>query len=274
MSKQGRIISDPKEIKKVMAGRLEYLGDIEKMCRNSLGKAPEGSLRAYKHGGGYQYAVQMKGSDKNITYIPRNRRDHAAVLAQKEYDQRLLNSVIAESKVLGKAVSLYPERVVEDVYDSLPEGKRTLVQPLYESDEEFVKRWTGVEYEGNLFYDIDTGFETEKGEMVRSKSEWMFANILHQAGIPYRYEYPLRLGAFGTVYPDFTVLNVRLRREYIHEHFGMMDEPEYAEKAVRKINAYQAAGYYPGENLIITMETKSQPLDVRQVKRIVEKYYL
>ncbi|MBQ3390514.1 MAG: hypothetical protein IJG57_05540 [Firmicutes bacterium] len=53
-----------------------------------------------------------------------------------------------------------------------------------------------------------------------------------------------------------------------------MDDPEYSEKAVRKINAYQAAGYYPGEDLIITMETKNQPLDVRLVKKLIEKYCL
>ena len=274
MNKQGRIISDPQEIKKAMAGRLEYLEELSRMCRNSIKQAPQGSLRAYRHGGGFQYAMQVKGGNPGITYIPKGRRDHAAALARKEYDQKLLNSAAAEGKILKKALSLYPNLLVGDIYDSLPEGKRALVQPLDETDEEFVKHWMSEKYEGNLFYEANAGFETERGEWVRSKSEWMLANIYHQAGIPYRYEYPLYLENYGTVYPDFTVLNVRLRREYIHEHFGMMDDLEYVEKAVQKINAYQAAGYFPGENLIITMETKSQPLDVRLVKKMIEKYYL
>ena len=56
------------------------------------------------------------------------------------------------------------------------------------------------------------------------------------------------------------------------EHLGLMDIPEYAEKAVRKITAYEENGCFPGESLILTMETKSQPLDVRLVKKLIRKY--
>ncbi len=31
-----------------------------------------------------------------------------------------------------------------------------------------------------------------------------------------------------------------------------MDDPKYAEKAVRKINSYIANGYFPGDNLIVS----------------------
>lgn len=130
MNKQGRIISDPQEIKKAMAGRLEYLEEISRMCSNSIKRAPQGSLRAYRHGGGFQYAMQVKGGNPGITYIPKGRRDHAAALARKKYDQKLLNSAAAEGKILKKALSLYPNLLVGDIYDSLPEGKRALVQPL------------------------------------------------------------------------------------------------------------------------------------------------
>ena len=56
------------------------------------------------------------------------------------------------------------------------------------------------------------------------------------------------------------------------EHLGLMDIPEYAEKAIRKITAYEVNGYFPGENLILTMETRGQPLDVRLVNKLIRKY--
>ncbi|MFQ6929598.1 MAG: hypothetical protein ACLRR3_00115 [Eubacterium sp.] len=41
---------------------------------------------------------------------------------------------------------------------------------------------------------------------------------------------PLRLKGYGTVKPDFTVLNKRTRHEYVWEHFGMMDDSIYVKE--------------------------------------------
>ena len=44
-----------------------------------------------------------------------------------------------------------------------------------------------------------------KGEKVRSKSEVNIANMLHEKGIPYRYEEELQLRNGKIVSPDFTI---------------------------------------------------------------------
>jgi len=67
---------------------------------------------------------------------------------------------------------------------------------------------------------------TAKGERVRSKSEIIIADSLMRAGVPYRYEFPIILNGYGKIYPDFTVLNVGLRKELYWEHLGMMDDSE------------------------------------------------
>lgn len=67
----------------------------------------------------------------------------------------------------------------------------------------------------------------------------IIADLLNKEGIPYRYEYPIQLNGVGWIYPDFTVLNVRLRKEYYWEHLGMMDDYSYAEKALQKISSYE-----------------------------------
>lgn len=71
-------------------------------------------------------------------------------------------------------------------------------------------------------------------------------------GIPYKYEKPLYLKGYGIVYPDFTFLSKRTRKEIYWEHEGRMDDSEYAKTAIKKIKTYEDNGIYLGENLILT----------------------
>ncbi len=53
----------------------------------------------------------------------------------------------------------------------------------------------------------------------------------------------------------------------------MMDDSEYADRFVWKINAYIKEGYLPGKDLIITYETGKLPLDVAVVRKMVKEYF-
>ena len=259
-----------KELEENMRSRILILEELRDSCLNNLRKAPVGSLKASRHGKGFQYHHRTEKSGSNGEYIPKRDRGLAKDLAQKEYAQKLLKSVEAEIKALQRALSSFPNIPAEDIYDSFPDSKKCLIEPFYETADQLKERWASIEYEGNFYHPVNTGLETDRGEEVRSKSELYIANRLFLSGVPYRYEYPIWLEEYGTAYPDFVILNVRERREIVWEHLGMMDEPEYAAKAVRKLAAYESNGYYMGENLIVTMETKEQPLDVRQVKRLIK----
>ena len=78
----------------------------------------------------------------------------------------------------------------------------------------------------------------------------------------------------GQIYPDFTVLNVKKRKEYYWEHFGMMDDPSYAEKVLQKLSTYEQNGIFPGEQLIITFETRKNPLNQKQISNLIEHYFI
>ncbi len=52
----------------------------------------------------------------------------------------------------------------------------------------------------------------------------------------------------------------------------MMDKPEYAIKAVKKLNGYQMNGIIPGERLILTFETEQDVLNSKIVSDLVDKY--
>jgi len=51
-----------------------------------------------------------------------------------------------------------------------------------------------------------------------------------------------------------------------------MDDADYVEKMVRKMEDYQNSGWIYGVNMIFTMETGMQPLDTRNVEFLVKKF--
>ncbi|MCR4675772.1 MAG: hypothetical protein K5634_00910, partial [Sphaerochaetaceae bacterium] len=109
-------------------------------------------------------------------------------------------------------------------------------------------------------------FLTAKGDYVRSKSEMIIANTLFYLGIPYVYEPIITLEGIRII-PDFEILNCMTGETIILEHFGMMDNPEYAAKAIAKINAYYKAGFSEMYNLILTYETRENPLTPEIVRK-------
>ena len=52
---------------------------------------------------------------------------------------------------------------------------------------------------------------------------------------------------FGIVYPDFTFLSPKTGEEIYWEHDGRMDDPEYARKAIKKIETYEKNGIFQGK---------------------------
>ncbi len=74
------------------------------------------------------------------------------------------------------------------------------------------------------------------------------------------------------MYPDFTIISRRTGKILYWEHDGRMDDPKYAEKAVRKINSYIRNGIIPGEKLILTFETEKIALSDDTIYRIIECY--
>lgn len=245
---------------------------MKKEKEKSLKNAPEGALRICSRGKKTQFYKRTDPKDCNGVYIPEKDFRLAQKLAQKDYDKKVLNAVDKELNVIWKYKAAYPEKVAEDIYEGLHKERQKIVMPVRETEEQFIKRWQEIEYEGKAFYGGIAELYTAKGERVRSKSEVIIADLLNREGIPYRYEYPVYLDSYGEIYPDFMVLNVRTRKEMYWEHFGMMDEPEYAENAVQKIITYGQNGLLQGEHLIFTYETSMKPLNQKQILPLIQQF--
>ena len=75
------------------------------------------------------------------------------------------------------------------------------------------------------------------GDMVRSKSEVIIANMLHERGIKFDYEKPL-FAPDGTMYlPDFTL--IWNGEEIYWEHVGRVSDPRYVEHWLKKKKWYE-----------------------------------
>ena len=203
--------------------RAEYLRKTIEIKKEGLFAAPEGSLRIAGGLGHPRYYHKTTTGDKTGRYLKTSERKTAVLLAQKDYDRRVIRSAEAELKILQRLIANYESGVAEDVYSKLNPARRALVTPILLPDDEFVKNWLAQQYEGLGFEEGAPEFYADSGLRVRSKSEIGIANKYGELQIPMLFERPLKLKGWKTVYPDFTLLNVRLRKEFIHEHLGKME---------------------------------------------------
>ncbi len=150
---------------------------------------------------------------------------------------------------------------------------RELLEGYIVSCSEGQATWRKASYEKNPKYPEDLIHQSCSGNFVRSKSECLIDTMLYMKQIPFRYECELQLGE-ATVYPDFTILHPRTGKIYYWEHFGMMDKPEYAQKAFSKQKLYASHGIVPTRQLIVTYETSEKPLASNEIEQIIEKYFV
>ena len=122
------------------------------------------------------------------------------------------------------------------------------------------------------FYEASLINKTLKGDLVRSKSEVIIANMLYEAGIPYEYEKELSLGGDGTRIPDFTIDDAESGILYYWEHCGMMSDRHYRQRWEEKKAVYAKHDIIEGETLIVSYDHMNGSIDSMAIKALIEKY--
>lgn len=133
---------------------------------------------------------------------------------------------------------------------------------------------------GDKFLEMGLIHFTLRGEAVRSKSEVIVADNLHNCGVHYQYEHPLTLAGV-TKYPDFTIEDDDAQVTYYWEHCGMLTDPGYRrrwqEKQVwyreNKVLPYQEGG---GENgtLIVTEDDAGGGISSQSISKLIHQVIL
>ncbi len=238
----------------------------------------EGKIHVIQHNKGkrrVQYYLRTNPSDKSGTYIRKGNDELIRTLIQKDYDKKVLKKAKEELYYIEKLLLHSDQNNLGDIYANMLPERQQWIKPVFVSDQEYVDAWSSRQYEHMGFTDDSAVFVTRRGERVRSKSEMLIANLLHEYQIPYLYEFPLR-DEYEMIWacPDFTVLNVRERREYYWEHLGMLDNSDYLRKNLKKIGLYESHGMVQGEKLLLSYEASTVPINMKEVDLIIQKFLL
>ena len=250
----------------------KYLEDIVNKAKTGLSATPDGHLRISKDKNKIRYYHCTE--DNGEIYIPKSDKHLAKKLAQKTYNLSVIKKAETRLKQIKKITKDYSDDEIEEIFTSMHADRQVLVTPVEPTWEQLLGEWYAEEYQGKDFWEGTAVILTEKGERVRSKSEKILADFFYRRNILYKYEKPLYLKGYGTVYPDFTLMSKKTGKEIYWEHEGMMDKQEYATTAIRKIESYQKNDIYPGERLILTFETEQSVLNSKAIEGLVNQYLL
>lgn len=263
-------------IKQLAQQKFEEVNRILEQIDKELEHMPEGHLKIQKRLENVYYyqMIQENGKTKKY-YIEKRNAELIKKLACKHYYMKVQTKLKKEWEALKKFLNNYDEKIADDIFDQMPVEKKKLIQPLRMTAGEVLRKWENERYEANQNYPENLIYKTDQGEMVRSKSELILANMLYQNRkyLLYKYERPLELmqgDKIQVIYPDFTILNIQTGKITYWEHAGRMDDPKYANQFVYKVNSYMSNGIMPGRDLIFTYETMSNPLNMQNALKLIE----
>lgn len=254
--------------RKELNDRYFLTSTLAKEIEKKLKKFPEGRIKVKRIGESqYYYYLNSCAEEKLLD----RERDNVRIqeLIQKNYLEKVLKASKAEALQLKKLIDRYPQTLAEDVYSSLSEDRRKIAKPIVLTDEQFIEQWQNVPYTPKPFKEGVPVYMTMRGERVRSKSEQLIADRLFVNGIPYQYEFPVEVNG-KIIHPDFKILKVSVRKDVYLEHCGMMDNPEYSNDVVKRVQEYSQAGIILGDSLFLTLESSTMPFDVRVLDEMIK----
>jgi len=251
--------------------RFSSLNKLRHLALSELKKAPEGCLKAVTNKGSIQYFCRKNPKDVVGVYISKKNLNQAKALAQKEYNKILIKTIDEELAALERYKNFASNNPCQVAMERMNPKKVDLVTPQVLSDEEYLEKWKSIEYEHLGFAPDDDEHYTDGGVRVRSKTELIIGNMLEANNVPYHYEKPIMLGRIK-VHPDFTLMDLKNRKEVYWEHLGMMDNPNYCESTMKKMRSYEKAGIYTSDRLIITMETGSNAFQNNNIRELIKKF--
>lgn len=259
--------------KEKYAKEIEELGELKEKVLESLRDAPEGRIRSELAKGKYPQYYYFENNKVNCKgrYLKKSDIKLARACAQKEYDNVMLKAIEKREKVLRSVIAKEENNLLMDAYNNLPSAKKCLINPYILSDEMFIKEWFDIKIIGENTIPMSSSYRTERGELVRSKSEKIIADKLFFRNVPYKYESGLKLNESSVIFPDFTILNINTREEVYFEHFGMMDNPEYCKKAIGKIEFYEKNDIHMGDKLFVSFESSLKPINLEQIDILISR---
>lgn len=253
--------------------QLEYYRDVNMKFNEELESMPCGSLN-YKRVKGniyyYRYFNDKYGGSRQ-EYIRLKESQLINKLKRKQFlklsVKRLEYSLCKIERFLDNYIHYNPG----EVWNMIPEGIDGSYNITNSGNDN--SNWAHENYEKNESHLDNLMHWTAGGLNVRSKSEAIIAGLLEKENIPFRYENKLQV-LDKIYYPDFTIKRPSDGKLIYWEHFGMVDNEDYNLSMDKKMAAYRKAGILPWDQLITTYETKKNPVDARNIQKIINVFIL
>lgn len=240
------------------------IGELEKRIK----KYPKGKLICCKSDDHVKWYLSENGKRQ---YIPKKKRKFAEQLALKRYEKLKLQEMMSERMAIDFYLRHHSDNTAEKELLA-KSGFQELLEPYFKNAVQEFEEWMHRNYETNTFHQEQLIHKTCSGIYVRSKSEAMILMLLEQRHIPNRYESELHLGN-RDIYPDFTLIHPKTGKMLYWEHFGMMDDAKYYRDACAKLEFYLSNQIYPLDQLIVTFETKENPLTTEKIEKTIQLYF-
>ncbi|MCR5416925.1 MAG: hypothetical protein K6E79_09020 [Pseudobutyrivibrio sp.] len=261
------------DYRKELENQLQEISGLLKKSNRNIKKyqdLPNSHVYISNSNGCPQYYLKKEFESRK--YIKKSDIKNISKFAQRDYEVSMNLKLKAFERKLRAFLDEYDLSFLDD-YNSFSDAKKALIKPLIKTDAYFIEKWKEQYAGGRNPFPEEGIYQTNHGEMVRSKSEKIIADALEKYNVTYQYEPMLELG-YNTIYPDFVALNIRTRKTIYWEHLGLVSDIEYAAKNFKKLQAYEKSGYVLGRDLIITMESEDAPIDVKLVEEKIREFLL
>ncbi len=255
-----------------MKDRVKELTKRIASLERAVAAAPPGRLKYRKRGSSYHYIqILQEHGVRQERYLPASETERIAALAQKRYDKKLLRVLKAELTALQHN-KVFDAQAKFAVYEALPPPVAAFVCPVFRPAALICAEWAQGAYEPNPFQDdTQPTYQTEKGDCVRSKNEWITANKLLQAGLAYRYEAPLEVWNGKVYYPDFTIMHPKTNELYYLEVCGIMGDPDYVAHLMQKMHDYTLSGL--SGRILLLFEHPAVPFDPNEIDALIRHVF-
>ena len=225
------------------------------------------------------YYVQV-WHDGMKTLHPLGKADSKYVIAykKKRFLQAKLKVLQADKRISEKFLKKYKGYSPEAIVVNLPRAYKGLSLNSYESvgtrklpfpyghvpdkiynDPKFKEllEWQAMDYKRNPAKLPDNPNIARDGLPMRSKGECMWYDDILFEGLPCWVDPEIEMkgksGQWHKLYPDFVFKCFDGTYIYV-EHFGKLDDDDYAARKMRKIQEYLDCGIVLGDNLIVTSD--------------------
>lgn len=238
---------------------------VKQEYQQQLKTLPAGKLTVARQGKGTYYSEFEAGSK---TYLGTADNEMVKALQQRRFLEASIQRIDHNLKLMDQYVQAYQPIDRLSVLQALPGAYRDTEDLNLTGD-----TWAQAPYDKSTQYPQWLTHQTLKGDLVRTKSEALVANLLYNKGIPYHYEENLKLPE-GVIAPDFKIAVRSENRFKLLEHCGMLGSDKYVRRFNWKLQTYIRNGYIPWRDVFFTFDDLSGSIDTKAISQMMDHYFL